>query len=309
MRAQLWHTIGGSVPAPGPETLATAGYRAPNGGVDDSPVYVVSDAHEYEHHVSAATKLSQTRDAAGAEVVISRSTADQLAGFHERDASEQASGKRCPGFRAFSSRADAEEFIANDLSTQGIEQALALPAIDNEATVTPWLGQVQEPRIRVDINALSTTWPNRDYASTYGKQASAHIKDEWARIAGGRSDVTVAYDSSCSNCGVQQNVTMTVQGTENPDEVVVIGGHLDSISDSGAGDAMQAPGADDNASGTATLTEVARAALANGWKPQRMTPGSITCGYACSDHASWTSAGYPASMMSEEVVTGPAHHG
>lgn len=89
------------------------------------------------------------------------------------------------------------------------------------------------------------------------------------QIAGGRSDVTVAYDSSCSNCGVQQNVTMTVQGTENPDEVVVIGGQLDSISDSGAGDAMQAPGADDDASGTTTLTEVARVALANGWKPQR----------------------------------------
>lgn len=37
-------------------------------------------------------------------------------------------------------------------------------------------------------------------------------------------------------------------------------------------------------------------------EPQGMTLGSITCGYACSDHASWTSAGYPASMRSEEVV-------
>ena len=32
---------------------------------------------------------------------------------------------------------------------------------------------------------------------------------------------------------------------------------------------MDAPGADDDASGIATLTEVIRVALANGWKPKR----------------------------------------
>lgn len=42
-------------------------------------------------------------------------------------------------------------------------------------------------------------------------------------------------------------------------------------------------------------------------EPQGMTLGSITSGYACSDHASWTSAGYPALMMSEEVVF-PGRH-
>jgi PKD repeat protein len=30
-----------------------------------------------------------------------------------------------------------------------------------------------------------------------------------------------------------------------------------------------------------------------------MTRGTYTCGYACSDHASWTSAGYPSAMMFE----------
>src|SRR5690606_33407391 len=29
------------------------------------------------------------------------------------------------------------------------------------------------------------------------------------------------------------------------------------------------------------------------------TRGTETCGYACSDHASWTAAGYPAGMMFE----------
>lgn len=372
-----------SLPAQGPEAAMVADFRAGNGGVDTSTVYIVSEADEYEHHFGAATKLSTARDAAGAEVVISRTTADKVATFHERDAAEQASGKRCPGFRAFATQAEAEQFLKNDLSQRGIEQVLALPAIDNQTTVDPWLDAVQESRIRQTITDLSTDFPNRYYASTYGKQASAYVHDAWTSIAAGRSDVTVAYDDSCTNCGTQSNVTMTVQGTESPDEVVVLGGHLDSISNSGDGDAMQAPGADDNASGTATLTEVARVALANGWKPQKtvvfaayaaeevglrgsaamaqdfksqgknvvgvlqmdmtnydggsydmtvmedytnsslntfnkevfntylqpqgLTLGSTTCGYACSDHASWTSAGYPASMMSEDVVFPDLH--
>ncbi|MBP6797919.1 MAG: M28 family peptidase, partial [Luteimonas sp.] len=33
--------------------------------------------------------------------------------------------------------------------------------------------------------------------------------------------------------------------------------------------------------------------------PMGLTRGTDTCGYACSDHASWTAAGYPAAMMAE----------
>jgi leucyl aminopeptidase len=33
--------------------------------------------------------------------------------------------------------------------------------------------------------------------------------------------------------------------------------------------------------------------------PMGLRRGTITCGYGCSDHASWTSAGYPAAMMFE----------
>lgn len=49
------------------------------------------------------------------------------------------------------------------------------------------------------------------------------------------------------------NVIATLVGTKYPDEFIVIGGHYDSISYSGL-----EPGADDNASGTAGVMEVAR---------------------------------------------------
>src|SRR5690606_24879831 len=170
---------------------------------------------------------------------------------------------------------------------------------------------------------------------------------------------------------------LTIRVTDLADEIVVLGGHLDSISYVGTGDGMDAPGADDDASGIATLTEVLRIAMAEGYRPRRTvmfmgyaaeevglrgsraiaqrfaaegrtvvgvlqmdmtnyrspgsttdirvmadnshpqlvqflkdlfdayllplgyTRGDSTCGYACSDHASWTQAGFPAAMYDE----------
>ena len=67
-------------------------------------------------------------------------------------------------------------------------------------------------------------------------------------LANGRSDVTAELFTACGNCGGQPSVILTVPGSEWPDEIVVVGGHLDSISNSGSGNAMNAPGADDDAS-------------------------------------------------------------
>jgi leucyl aminopeptidase len=62
-------------------------------------------------------------------------------------------------------------------------------------------------------------------------------------------------------------VVLTIPGTTRANEVVVIGGHLDSIAPGGR--ESNAPGADDDASGIATLTEVLRVLLANDWRPER----------------------------------------
>lgn len=63
----------------------------------------------------------------------------------------------------------------------------------------------------------------------------------------------------------QANVVATIPGTRNPDELMVIGGHYDSISQS---DLTQAPGANDNASGTAGTLELARVVMTTGFKPE-----------------------------------------
>ncbi|MFP4470303.1 MAG: M28 family peptidase [Bacteroidales bacterium] len=60
-------------------------------------------------------------------------------------------------------------------------------------------------------------------------------------------------DFTMPNGPASDNVIATLVGTKYPDEFIVIGGHYDSIAYSGS-----EPGADDNASGTAGVMEVAR---------------------------------------------------
>jgi len=62
----------------------------------------------------------------------------------------------------------------------------------------------------------------------------------------------------------QDSIRLRIDGSLNPDAIVVLGGHLDSITSSfWGGPVTEAPGADDNASGSACLLEVARVILEN----------------------------------------------
>ncbi len=65
---------------------------------------------------------------------------------------------------------------------------------------------------------------------------------------------------------LQVNVVATLPGTTRPDEVYIIGGHFDSYA---SGSPMtSAPGADDNASGTSAVLEVARVIMESGFQPE-----------------------------------------
>jgi len=338
-----------------------------------APVYIVTSRKTFDTVHALVRNPASRRDSLGNELVVSETRANMLDAvsglIHQREL-------RCGGYFAFDSRQKAEAFIANDRSALAARALAVSYTIDNAATVDPWLPQATESGIYDTINALSG-YRNRYYASSYGKAAAEWIRDRWSALAAGRSDATTELFTGCSNCSTQPSVILTIQGNELPDEVVVLGAHLDSINDSAGGNPeMLAPGADDDASGIATLTEALRIALASGWKPQRTvkfmayaaeetglrgsnaiaqqfkangvnvvaalqldmteyqsgTPedmqlvtdysnaslkqffnnlfdaylaplglrrGTITCGYGCSDHASWTSAGYPAAMMFE----------
>jgi leucyl aminopeptidase len=237
--------------------------------------------------------------------------------------------------------------------------------LDHASAVETVLPELHAATIAQTIRELSAM-PNRFYKSAAGAEASNWLAERWRSFAT-RPGVTVQL---VDHGFPQKSVVLTIPGTTRADEVIVIGGHLDSIAMGGI--SSNAPGADDDASGIATLTEIARALLAADYRPERTikliayeaeevgllgsqaivrdfkrantnvvgalqldmtyfqgsakdiwlmkdytsaaqnaflvklieaytgaTYGLDACGYACSDHASWTRAGVPASMPFE----------
>src|SRR3546814_799653 len=228
--------------------------------------YLVSSRATFREFSGLARSRGLHRDPSGTKLFISEIDATRLedvAGIVHR--TEQ----RCGGFFAFQTREEAEAFLRSDRSAQAISAARASYAVDNRSTVDYWLPQVRESRIRDTIAHLSS-YQNRYYASPAGKASAEWIRDSWAALAAGRSDVTTELFTACATCSTQPSVVLTIEGTTLREEVVVLGAHLDSINAYGGGSPGQAaPGADDDASGIAVLTETLRIALASGWRPQR----------------------------------------
>ncbi len=161
---------------------------------------------------------------------------------------------RCGGFMVHESLADARAAARPERT---IDYTL-----DRGELVTRVLPHVEAARIEATIRELSAM-KNRYYQSASGAAASVWLRDRWRSLTT-RSDVTIEL---VDHGYEQKSVVMTIPGTTRPAEVIVIGGHLDSIAPGGF--SANAPGADDDASGVATLTEVARVLLASDFRPER----------------------------------------
>lgn len=280
---------------------------------------------------------------------------------------------RCGGFIQHDSQEEAIEAITSQGELYFAKRAVfANYTIDQQNMAAPMVSQVQEKSIRDMINKL-TEFNTRYYKSDTGVKSSEFIRDTWAALAKSRSDVKVELYKH--NNWPQASIIMTITGSENPEEIVIVGGHADSIAGIFGGGG-RAPGADDNASGIATITETIRILMNSNYKPKRtvqfmgyaaeevgllgskdiasqykknaqkvvgvmqldmtlfkgtadkdivlMTDytntaqnefigrlvdeyvkvpwGYSRCGYGCSDHASWTANGYPASIPFESSM-------
>jgi leucyl aminopeptidase len=134
--------------------------------------------------------------------------------------------------------------------------------IDQQTHVVPALNLVDPLQIVQTITWMQQAG-TRYYEAVAGQTAAETLKNQWESYAPDRDDFSVAlYEHSWT----QNSVVATIHGHELPDEIVVIGAHLDSIN---AGNIADAPGADDDASGVAAVSEVLRVILASGFKPQR----------------------------------------
>ncbi|WP_299682891.1 M20/M25/M40 family metallo-hydrolase [uncultured Dokdonia sp.] len=138
-------------------------------------------------------------------------------------------------------------------------------SITEDATVIPTLDLIQTQNIEdhiLELENYGTRYHNRASAT----QAAVDLKAKWEEMAAeyGRTDVSVRlFEHSNTQ---MPSVILTITGAEIPEEYVIVGGHLDSTSNQGNDNA---PGADDDASGIATITEATRALFEVGFVPKR----------------------------------------
>jgi leucyl aminopeptidase len=146
-------------------------------------------------------------------------------------------------------------------------------SLDNAASVTAMLPLLQTSNLVRTIETLSA-FPDRFHESDDGKRAAIWLRDLWQSYAAARPDVKVELVTHDDT--PQPSVVLTIPGKTLPAEQVVLGGHLDSINQRGG----LAPGADDNASGIAVLSEVIRVALELDYQPDRSV---VFYGYAAEE--------------------------
>ncbi|ELR19067.1 peptidase, M20/M25/M40 superfamily protein [Acanthamoeba castellanii str. Neff] len=229
------------------------------------------------------------------------------------------------------------------------------------------LKELSAEEIAKTITNLSQLY-TRYYTSTTGVEGAKLLHSWYSEFGRNQSHVSVRF---FDHTWAQPSVIARIEGTgENADELVIIGGHEDSVGYSSTG---RAPGADDDASGSSSVLEVFRVLAKNGFRGSRsiefhayaaeevglrgsqaiastyQKEGKVVagmmqldmvgyvakgnpvyaivtdyvsapltqfvrdlakeysslpvvdtrCGYACSDHASWTKAGYPSTFPFE----------
>ncbi|MDC0711500.1 M20/M25/M40 family metallo-hydrolase [Stigmatella sp. ncwal1] len=175
--------------------------------------------------------------------------------------------KRCAGFLAHETETEASEAMEKAGAPEQPQKALVTYTLDNADTANALIADLQEPNLYDTIVKLSS-YTTRYYKSATGAEAALWLKTHWAGLAAGRPDVTV--EEFVHTNYNQRSIILTIPGTTNASEVVVVGGHLDStVGSSGSNPSTLSPGADDDASGIASITEVIRSALAQNYRPER----------------------------------------
>ncbi|WP_392353142.1 M28 family metallopeptidase [Pseudoalteromonas sp. PB2-1] len=236
---------------------------------DDETVWVTIDALAAKHfQQDALSKQKQTRNLALQSSVINdvnfmRVNKQDIAGLSEF---MHDNYHRCGGFVAHESLADAELYTQklNSVSHLASTSSFASYSIDNATTVNALLSSINASELTDTVNSMMN-FHNRYYSVQSGVDAAQWLKNHWQQIASSRSDISVEYFNHSFS---QSSVVVTIPGAEKADEIVVIGGHLDSINQSNPSNG-RAPGADDNASGIAVLTQALKAIVDNNYQPQR----------------------------------------
>ncbi|MCL9783740.1 M20/M25/M40 family metallo-hydrolase [Vibrio sp. S4M6] len=228
-----------------------------NSDVDDNEVWITAGS-DTRHLVSVYGTLVPGI-VSNRESVIAKMDKSQLADFSSY---MHASTHRCGGFMVHKDEASAIRAASMPLTNSSFEK----PVISHQSIVNPLLLQIDRQKIVSTISNLAR-FDNRFYTTSTGIAASNWLFDEWQAVV---ENVPYASVRQITHTQYpQKSVEVTLQGAKNPDEVVVIGGHLDSTVGSSTTEGTISPGADDDASGIAIVTESLRLMIASGIQPDK----------------------------------------
>lgn len=204
-----------------------------------------------------------------AVVYMSRTAAEKL----HRDIMH-ASGQghvHGPGYYYYDTKKDALDVLHNKI--QALNFAPTSFTITEDATVKAALSKLKEENLVAHINEL-VAYKTRRHNTEESRKSAIDLKARWEKMAASynRNDISVRlFEHDYKDLETKMpSVIMTIKGTDEPSQIVIVGGHLDSANMAGDGGGVKdSPGADDNASGIATITEAFRALLEIGFKPKK----------------------------------------
>lgn len=177
---------------------------------------------------------------------------------------------KCGGFEALPENADIKTELLGlnqlaRLETRNQQMKnisfLSTPIEKNEKIETA-LVELKEDNLRETVTWLSS------FNNRYNKGSNANVPvlamqeklQKWVAEWNAQKRWNVSIELISHASTPQKSIRVHLEGSTRPSEIVVIGGHFDSIAGWG-GSSARAPGVDDNASGSSNILEALRVLL------------------------------------------------
>jgi bacterial leucyl aminopeptidase len=174
---------------------------------------------------------------------------------------------RCGGYELLVRR-DSPDYVFGGLQMMQMQNTafmrtprfLAFANVEENETIKRAVSQVSASNLESMVKWLSS------YPDRYNRSSSPnkHVQDLFEKLKemASNSSLPVQIDALDHKSTPQKSLRLHIQGKTRPNEIVVLGGHLDSINQGWFGKKNRiAPGADDNASGSSNLLEAVRILL------------------------------------------------
>ncbi|MCB0348437.1 MAG: M20/M25/M40 family metallo-hydrolase [Bdellovibrionales bacterium] len=175
---------------------------------------------------------------------------------------------RCGGFESL--EGDSKNKVSHFEALSSLRQAADKEDFSHflkESVVLNYNAQIADAMSEVDPANLEATvnWLSNNFNTRYhrSQNANAHVEALKAKILKmlEGSNLPFEVETVAHNSTPQRSLRVRLVGSEKPNEIIVLGGHLDSVVQGifGPGPAEgRSPGSDDNASGSANILEALR---------------------------------------------------